>query len=284
MTPFHRARQAALELRRQLFGTDAEAGLRSDILIARAASEDGEDFDIAAVRPNDAALGQADAVLLRDHRQIVVRDDVPLAERAFLVAHEFGHWKLHPADHDSCHKVVEGALNPENAETFGAQKVEAYGARERSELQANIFAREFLLPRETAKALFLAGKTGSNIQKDLNLPPELVRQQLLDGLLLPAAGVVEDSPEEPFTPTTEQTAAATSIARTSLVVAGPGTGKTATLLMRVQQLLAQGAKPSELLLLTFSNRAARELVDRLQTMGVQDVHDIWVGTRPRHGH
>jgi len=147
LTPFHRARQAALELRRQLFGTDAEAGLRSTTLIAKAAGEDGEDFDIAPVRPNDAALGEADAVLLRDHRQIVVRDDVPLSVRAFLVAHEFGHWKLHPADHDSCHKVVEGALKPEDAETFGAQKVEAYGARERAELQANIFAREFLLRR-----------------------------------------------------------------------------------------------------------------------------------------
>lgn len=278
MTPFHRAREAAKSLREELFKTAASSGIRSNVLIDAVAHEDAEDFEISPASPKDAALGGADALLVRNLRQIIFRNDVASAERAFLIAHEFGHWKLHPEDHDSCHKVIDSNLKPEEGETFGAQKVEAYGARERAELQANIFARELLLPRQVARTLFLSGKTAKQLQRELDLPLELVRQQLLDGLLLPEPRPEDEVPAEPIIPTEEQISAASSTAKTSLVVAGPGTGKTATLLMRVQHLIWKGVKPSEMLLLTFSNRAARELVDRLQALGVQDAHDIWVGT------
>ena len=278
MTPFHRAREAARQLRLTLFKAKAKTGLASKAIIDAVADEDAEDFEISESLPSDEALGNADAVLVRKFRQIIVRNDVSGAERAFLIAHEFGHWKLHLEGHEGCHKVVESALKPEDGDTFGAQKIEAYGARERPELQANVFARELLLPREVARELFLAGKTARQLVKELDLPFELVRQQLLDGLLLPASQKESNDPARAITPTQEQTAAAMSEAQTSLVVAGPGTGKTATLLMRVQHLLSKGAKPEELLLLTFSNRAARELVDRLQELGVEDAHDVWVGT------
>lgn len=278
MTPFHRAREAAKQLRRELFKDAATSAVRSSLLIDAVADEEAEDFTIEGVSPADKVLGGADALLVRSLRQVFVRNDVPSGERAFLIAHEFGHWKLHPEDHDSCHKVIDSSLSPKDADTFGAQKVEAYGARERAELQANIFAREFLLPREVVRTLFLSGMTATQIRQELDLPLELVRQQLLDGLLLPEPLAEEDEPKDPITPTEAQTRAATSKETTSLVVAGPGTGKTATLLMRVQYLISKGVKPSELLLLTFSNRAARELVDRLQALGVPDAHDIWVGT------
>ncbi|SDY18519.1 Superfamily I DNA or RNA helicase [Variovorax sp. YR634] len=278
MTPFHRAREAAIQLRQDLFKEAAATGIASNVVIAAVAHEDAENFQISDANPSDKALGGADAVLDHDFHLIVVRNDVSKRERAFLVAHEFGHWKLHHETHEGCHKVVDSTLKPENGDTFGAQKVEAYGARERAELQANIFARELLLPREVARTLFLLGKTAQQLATDLDLPLELVRQQLLDGLLLPEP--VEKPPEPPkvIIPTAEQIAAAQSKAKTSLVKAGPGTGKTATLLMRVQHLLANGAKPEELLLLTFSNRAARELVDRLQQLGVENAHQMWVGT------
>lgn len=278
MTPFHRAREAATQLRHQLFCNEASWGIPSNLVIDAVAAEGAEDFDISDAAPDDEALGTADAVLVRTFRQIVVRNDVPSGERAFLVAHEFGHWKLHHEGQEGCHKVVDSTLKPDEGDTFGSQKVEAYGARERAELQANIFARELLLPRTVARSLFLTGKTASQLSAELDLPLELVRQQLLDGLLLPDPATPSNKQSQPITPTQEQLAAATSSATSSLVVAGPGTGKTATLLMRVQHLLAKGAKPEELLLLTFSNRAARELVDRLQESGVPNAHDIWVGT------
>lgn len=278
MTPFHRARATAEQVRKDLFASDATTAIPSKTIIDAFADENAEDFEISLANPTDMALGGADAVLIRKFRQVIVRNDVSTAERVFLVAHEFGHWKLHAEGHDGCHQVTDATLRPEEGDTFGAQKVEAYGARERAELQANIFARELLLPRVVARSLFHVGRTATQMASELELPLELVRQQLLDALLLPEPSSADVPPLEPITPTREQWVAATSSADVSLVVAGPGTGKTATLLMRVQHLIEQGAKPAELLLLTFSNRAARELVDRLEQLGVPDAHEIWVGT------
>lgn len=51
-----------------------------------------------------------------------------------------------------------------------------------------------------------------------------------------------------------------------LVVAGPGTGKTQTLMARVARLLAEGETPRHILTLTFTRRAAGELSERLLTM------------------
>ncbi|MCA0187108.1 MAG: UvrD-helicase domain-containing protein [Proteobacteria bacterium] len=278
MTPFHRAREAARRLRQHIFKETAASGIVSHVVVTAVAHEDAENFLISDAPPSDRALGGADAMLDHDFQHIVVRNDVSTGERAFLVAHEFGHWKLHHETHDGCHKVVDTTLKPEDGETSGTQKVEAYGARERAELQANIFARELLLPRDVARNLFLSGRTADQLARELELPLELVRQQLLDGLLLPEPVEEASEPPKAFVPTAEQIAAAESKATTSLVKAGPGTGKTATLLMRVQHLLENGAKPEELLLLTFSNRAAREIVDRLQQLGVENAHQMWVGT------
>ncbi|HJW55117.1 MAG TPA: UvrD-helicase domain-containing protein [Burkholderiaceae bacterium] len=278
MTPFHRARATAIQVRTNLFGVDSASLITSAAIIDAFAHEDAEDFDISPVNPSDSILGGADAVLVRNFQQIFVRNDVSTAERAFLIAHEFGHWKLHVEGQEGCHSVVDMALKPEAAETMGAQKVEAYGARERAELQANVFARELLLPRKVARSFFLAGGTAHQLVNQLDLPLELVRHQLLDALLLPEPVRAEEPASAPITPTPEQWVAATSKEPVSLVVAGPGTGKTATLVMRVQHLIAQGVKPSELLLLTFSNRAAREMMDRLEQLSVPDAHEIWVGT------
>jgi uncharacterized protein (TIGR00375 family) len=51
-----------------------------------------------------------------------------------------------------------------------------------------------------------------------------------------------------------------------LVLAGPGTGKTQTLMGRVRRLLEQGVDPARILILTFTRKAARELKDRLQRL------------------
>lgn len=278
MTPFRRAREAAIALRRRYFGDLADSALASDHIITTIAAEDAEDFEITPTDPADEALGKADAHLVRTMRQILVRNDVSPAEQAFLAAHEFGHWKLHADDDGNCGQVIDTGLKPAADETQGAQKVEAYGVRERTELQANLFGRELLLPRAVACGLFLSGKNASAIAKEIDLPLELVRQQLLDALLLPEVEAPAEEPQQPIEPTPLQLAAARSTAPVSLVVAGPGTGKTTTLLLRVQHLLASGAKPGEILILTFGNRAARELADRLQLLGLKNAHEAWIGT------
>ncbi len=60
----------------------------------------------------------------------------------------------------------------------------------------------------------------------------------------------------------EQFAAATAGAGPALILAAAGTGKTRTLVYRVAYLVAQGIAPDRILLLTFTNRAAQEMLDR----------------------
>lgn len=64
----------------------------------------------------------------------------------------------------------------------------------------------------------------------------------------------------------------------SLVIAGAGSGKTRTLTYRVAWLLEQGISPRSILLLTFTNKAAREMLERVTTLLPQGAEGIWGGT------
>src|SRR5215210_7077360 len=65
----------------------------------------------------------------------------------------------------------------------------------------------------------------------------------------------------------------------ALVVAGAGTGKTRTITYRVAYLIEQGVSPQRILLATFTNRAAREMLRRVEMLtGSQNVHRVWGGT------
>jgi DNA helicase-2/ATP-dependent DNA helicase PcrA len=64
-----------------------------------------------------------------------------------------------------------------------------------------------------------------------------------------------------------------------LIVAGAGSGKTRTLACRVAQLLNQGVRPERILLLTFSRRAAREMLSRAgQLAETEGARRVWGGT------
>lgn len=63
-----------------------------------------------------------------------------------------------------------------------------------------------------------------------------------------------------------------------LVIAGAGTGKTRTLTYRVAQLVASGCAPERILLCTFTNRAAREMVARVEGLLAIDMQRCSAGT------
>jgi DNA helicase-2/ATP-dependent DNA helicase PcrA len=77
----------------------------------------------------------------------------------------------------------------------------------------------------------------------------------------------------------EQFRVVTAKPQAALVVAGAGTGKTRTITYRVAYLIEQGVSPQRILLATFTNRAAREMLRRVEMLtGSQNVHRVWGGT------
>ncbi len=82
----------------------------------------------------------------------------------------------------------------------------------------------------------------------------------------------------------EQFAAVTAPPGPLLVLAGAGSGKTRTLTYRVAYLLSQGARPGEILLLTFTNKAAKEMLHRVHDLTGVEPGRFWGGTFHSIGH
>ena len=76
----------------------------------------------------------------------------------------------------------------------------------------------------------------------------------------------------------QQYAAVTAPPGPSLVIAGAGSGKTRTLIYRVAYLLEQGIPAERILLLTFTNKAAKEMMRRVADLLGQELVSLWGGT------
>ncbi len=273
MNPFDRARRQAFETREALVGLAASlGGISSTELLAQV--EDALEIAVERLPFGHPELGGGSGVLKREIQTICIRNDVSPGESAYLIAHELGHWYL---DGDRPAQTIAYLSSMTNS--YGSQAtiaVEAYGARERLELQANVFARELLLPRSVASQLFKSGLVATDISSDLLIPLEIVRLQMFDGILLP---ILSPALPPPLPPMTQgQQIAATASETFVNVVAGPGTGKTTTLIHRIKHLVDGGVPPSQILVLTFTNKAAYELVERLKVSGIAGASDVWAGT------
>lgn len=274
MNPFQRARNEARSVRAKLAPGKESEPIEAKVLLAGV--ETVIKLAIAHVDANYPDLGGGSAVLQRVQKFIYVSKEFEEWGDRFcgLVAHELGHWYLDAAKAPTTIAHLKTLLGSEGSPA--SMKVEAYGVRERQELQANVFARELLLPRELARKLAAKGLGPAKIADNLGIPLEFARQQMLDALLLPAA---EESTTPLKEPSPDQIKAAQAAERFANVVAGPGTGKTSTLIHRVKYLIEEKAvDPSHILVLTFTNKAALELVERLRGAGIERAADVWAGT------
>lgn len=200
-------------------------------------------------------------------------------EEAIVAAHEIGHNWLHD---ESAFMIrsTEAAFGGSPVEV-GAERIVAYSPHQRLEVQADVFAQEFLLPADRLRARLVTGHEKlSDIAVAVGLPIDFVRMQAIRALLLPplvTPGVSELSGSgPPLDPEQEEAAAWDD--RPLILDAGPGTGKTRTLVARVKHLLGNGTPPSTILALTFSNKAASEMVERIEAVDPVAAPLIWVGT------
>ncbi len=77
---------------------------------------------------------------------------------------------------------------------------------------------------------------------------------------------------------TEQLAAVTFGDGPLLIVAGAGTGKTTAITRRIAYLVSKGIKPSEILALTFTEKASTEMEERVDVLLPYGYNDLWVST------
>lgn len=248
-------------------------------LVSREAAR--RDLDVYALAEGDSALKGGRAVLNREAGCILYEDIGSAFDRAFLIAHELGHFVLEAGSSEVVTNEVQSDRSAEDA-PVGVERVLDYGARERREVRMDLFARELLLPRSVVRHHHVDGGSSSvDIAKRLGAPLQVVQQQLLDALLLP---VVSPAIAEPaatvaaLMPDPTQAAAAAHRGTAFLLQAGPGTGKTRTLVQRIESLLTDGVDPMSILVLTFSNKAANELSERLAARNPQAAAAMWIGT------
>ncbi len=83
---------------------------------------------------------------------------------------------------------------------------------------------------------------------------------------------IEDALDE------EQRDSVTSSSGRSLIVAGPGSGKTRVITFKIAYLVSQGIKPENILLVTFTRAASREMIDRARQASGSDLKGMLAGT------
>lgn len=197
---------------------------------------------------------------------------------AFLIAHEIGHHEFG----GDIRVVVTTAIDPERSmagRELGTARVVDYSPASRVETRMNLFAREFLLPRDVLRRWHVEERcSATEIAERTGAPYGAVALQLFDALLLPRVEL-PDAPRAPRPPLdAEQRLAVQHRGGAFLLRAGPGTGKTQTLIGRLESLRDEGTEPEGVLVLTFSNKAAAELTERIAATWPEAAASAWIGT------
>lgn len=208
-------------------------------------------------------------------------------ERLLVIVHELGHLVLHKRLTDKVPRVdpLSPYLNT------GAPALARYSRLSREEIEADTFANEFVCPSGELLVEWEADdtSTSASLAEKYGFTESFVNSRLADGLYekLLIDVIEEKKSDSKKNDDQLQIDAATYTESPALVNAGPGTGKTATLIMRMKYLLRKpiDAKPYEMLILTFSNEAADELRSRIEEeFGADVAEEMEITTFHGFGH
>lgn len=233
---------------------------------------------VERVPQNDVRLHGGRALYDPDALLILHEESGDVFTNAFYVAHEIGHVEFGGGDEFTSTSEADPLRSAEVA-SIGVDRVVDYNRKQRREVQMDLFAREILLPRSWMRQLHLEErKTATSIANSCRAPFSVVAQQLLDALLLPPLAIPLPKANVSRPLNDDQLKAVNHRGRPYLLEAGPGTGKTQTLVARVNSLLTDGVSPERVLVLTFSNKAAGELSERITLQHPEAVSGMWIGT------
>jgi superfamily I DNA/RNA helicase len=269
------ARERAREERARI-GDSAEGLLERLVLHLESA------YSVSLVAMTPAQMQGSDAEVDGD-RILRFRETLTEPERLMHFAHELGHLVLHKrlVDRDIViDEIVASAYGD-----AGPGAIARYSPRVREEAEAKAFAHEFLCPAALALDRWRAGTgdtTISSLAADFHVDGRTATIQLANALydLATSSNRPKQFDRGVVVYTDEQVRAARHLGSAALVDAGPGTGKTATLLRRLEFALDEHqASPGQVLALTFSNEAARELHDRIEArFGTDSARQMTIST------
>ena len=214
--------------------------------------------------------------------------DADPVRRLRVIAHEVGHVERH----DRLRRL-DAEPDPTTIGTYTVNErvpsVARYTRKSREEAEADAFALEFACPADAALRLWRGGlRDAKAVAGALGVTKQVARAQLVEGLYRAVTGTpLEPVPSLPWAGSLndDQVPAATHDAdrlhpdepprRPALVVAGPGCGKTTTLVARALWAIRKGVEAGldpndaaeKVLALTFSNEAAGEFSYRIAAGG-----------------
>lgn len=241
------------------------------------------DVELTCVEPSFLQGGKAEVCPAEGCLYYNKELDADPAQRLFVILHELGHLELHERLKRNC--VEPDPIYSAMYSTTETAAIARYNRRSQEEAEANAFATEFLCPADVMFSRWQADprNDSATLAKEFTVPVHIVHAQLAEALQRFVVGGEEAQAKTArfeFECDDSQRLAAMCTGKPVLINAGPGTGKTATLIRRIEHLLKDlNAEPGNMLVLTFSNEAADELSERIAAkFGEQVAANLTVST------
>ena len=129
------------------------------------------------------------------------------------------------------------------------------------------------------------GKKGGNLWSRITKPTQVEKEEVAptpsNSVLEPMGSIVPNATQNTLNP--EQQQIVNTVEGPVLVIAGPGSGKTRTLVERIVHLIQLGVAPEQIMVSTFTEKAAKELITRISNFllrqGIRvNLNEMYIGT------